>query len=259
MSFYEWNAEDHGYFFFKRQRANMPSHFHGAPEFLFVFDGEEEVTVNGETRVLKKGDGAFSDGFFPHAYTPKTADTLAYALLGDREYFERVFSLFGGKTPPRFFKFENFELLETLRLLCADKTQKDGGRVAMETGAIAILIAEIAKNNSFIPRAEVGQTALVCKILQYAETHLFEDVRLVTLSKVFGYSHEHLSRVLHAHLRESWNAYVGRLRARKARGMLKSSPEKTVLQIAFDCGFDSANTFYRAYKKEFGVPPKQNR
>ena len=257
MSFYEQPAESLGYFHFQRRPAHIEAHFHGAPEFLFVERGEQEVTVSGETRVLKRGDGAFADGFCTHAYTQKTNDASAYVLLGEKSYFERIFALLGDRVPPRFFRFENFELLENLRLLCNEAQQNDGGRVAIERGAASILLGAMAKDIPFLKRSEDKQTHLVCNVLQYAETHLVEDLSLTRLSKLFGYSHEHLSRVLNTHLLEHWKSYVGRLRVRKAHALLEANETAPVLQIAFDCGFDSANTFYRAYKKEFGVPPRR--
>ena len=59
--------------------------------------------------------------------------------------------------------------------------------------------------------------------------------------------------------RESWYAELAArgLRVQKAEALLKADEEKNVLKIAYECGFDSQNTFYRAYKKEFGHLPRR--
>jgi AraC-like DNA-binding protein len=36
---------------------------------------------------------------------------------------------------------------------------------------------------------------------------------------------------------------------------LLKSTERTVLSVAFECGFDDLSTFYRAFKRETGVSP----
>ena len=84
-----------------------------------------------------------------------------------------------------------------------------------------------------------------------------EDLSLNALAEKFGYSREHLSRLLHGALQESWNGYIGRLRAKNTHALLTASPELSVLEAAFACGFESSNTFYRAYAKEYGHPPKR--
>jgi AraC family L-rhamnose operon regulatory protein RhaS len=34
-----------------------------------------------------------------------------------------------------------------------------------------------------------------------------------------------------------------------------TEPQKTVLSIAFECGFEDLSTFYRAFKREVGISP----
>ena len=123
--------------------------------------------------------------------------------------------------------------------------------------AVKILFSEISESAPFIPRKADKQSALVCSVLQYAEERLCEDLSLAALARVFNYSQEHLSRVLHGYLSENWCAYVNRLRVRRAETLLKNDPSLSVLDAAFACGFDSPNTFYRAYKREFGKKPRR--
>ncbi len=257
MSFYEKEAEKEGYFYFhKRSAVETPAHFHGAIELHFVESGEQWVTADGEQRLLKSGDACFCDSFSVHQLPPFLGEST-YCLIAAKEYFEPAFSLFDNKVPPRFFRFENFPLLRLLHGLCDGKERTSAsGRLALE-GIVNLLLSEIAQTVPFQPRKKDKQSALVCRILQYAETHVQDDLSLRTVAREIGYSQEHLSRVLHGYLSEHWSAYVNRLRARRAEQLLNASPDCSVLDIAFTCGFDSPNTFYRAYKKEFNKPPRR--
>lgn len=123
-------------------------------------------------------------------------------------------------------------------------------------GCIEIIYTLIACKNQFIYSIPNKQSSLVCEILQYANEHLFSDLSLSVLSKQFGYSREVISRILHKHLLESWNTYINRLRVQRADTLLKEKQNSTVLYIAFSCGFNSPNTFYGAYMKEFGKAPR---
>ncbi len=256
MSFYESSAEENRYFHFQyRPIKDTYLHFHGAIEFLFAKSAPQEVTIGGETRILQPGEACFCDSFVPHTYRA-TTDEPAFILVGDKDYFKDVFTAFGGKRPPAFFRFENFPLLSFLEQFCNQTWQNDEGRYESFGGSMKILLSEIAENVPFVPAKTDKQEALACELLRYAEEHLTGDLSLRTVAKEFGYSHEHLSRVLHKYLPAPWNVYVNRLRARHAHFLMKKYPDRSVLDILYSCGFDSPNTFYRAYKKEFGRKPR---
>lgn len=258
MSYYEQLADSKKYHYFRRgKQVTTNAHFHSALEFLFIEKGEQEVIVGGEKRILREGDACFVNGFCVHAY-PHVQDASTFVIVGDKRHFDSAFSTFQNKRPPTFFRFENVKLLEFLYGLCKQNHPLEGGRYATFEGAMNILLSEIAQNVPFIHPEDDKQDALVCDILRYAETHLQEDLSLRAVAQKFGYSYEHLSRLLRKYLNEHWTAYVNRLRVTKTKALLDEDSKTTVLSAAFACGFDSANTFYRAYKKEFGVPPKQH-
>ena len=258
MSFYETDSEIKGYFYTRNGVTPWytPPHFHGSIELLFCMQGEQELTVGGETHTLRAGDSCFIDSYTIHSLKPST-NTSLYVFLGDKHYFEPIFSSFGGCIPPAFFRFENELFLSFLHDLGKEKYQNEVGRYEMNEGICKLLIAEIAKSVPFEKRKTNRQNDLVSSVLRHAAEHLSDDLSLTTLAKTFGYSHEHFSRILHRHLGENWNRYVNRLRVRSAHDMLVKNPSTSVLEIAMQCGFESPNTFYRAYHQEYGTPPRQ--
>lgn len=257
MSFYEIITEQKNYFLIgERPSVETPAHFHSAMEMHFVEEGSMDILLDGEKLTLHAGEGCFCDSFTVHAI-PKPQQAKSYHLVGVKDAFDRAFSLFDGKMPPRLFRFDNFPLLRSLFEICNKNMQNEGGRYAIFTGTVRIILGEISQNNLFIPRVIDKKNTLVCDVLSYAEEHPQADLSLTALSNKFGYSREHLSRILHKYLLENWNTHVNRLRVRKADFFLSQNPESTVLEVAYECGFESPNTFYRAYKKEFGKPPRK--
>ena len=257
MSYYELRAERKGYcYFLRREPMETPAHFHSSIELLFVEAGEIPITIDGEMHVLKGGQGAFCDSFSVHRFE-ESQDSVSYTLLGKREYFERAIALLGDKVPTKIFRFDNFDLLHQLYALYHQKTENDLDRYVTFEGIVNILFAEIVHKNTLQARKADRKNTLVCDVLQFAEENPQADLSLLTIAKRFGYSHEYLSRVLHKYLMENWNAYVNRLRVRLADAHLKTHPEQSVLEVAYAYGFESPNTFYRAYKKEFSKKPKR--
>ena len=257
MSYYELEAEGKGYSYFTRRRAvHTLAHFHGAYELVFIRDGEQEVLIGGERRVMRAGDACFVDAFCVHSFLP-TEPTNCYVIVGNKESFDKIFSKYGENKPPRFFRFDGYELLDDLYGFWKKPYENQKNKRIVFEGAMRILLADVSERVDFSPSEDDGQGTLVCRILSFAEESFREDLSLGSLSRKFGYSREHLSRIIHKYLAENWNCYVGRLRARKVEEELLLDPHANVLDVALGCGFESANTFYRAYKKAFGRPPRQ--
>ena len=254
---YELDSEVNGYFYTRKGTTpwTVTPHFHSSIELLFCMDGEQEIAVSGEKKILKKGQACFIDSYAVHSLQESQGNL--YVFLGDMQFFQPVFHAFGDKIPPTFFPFKNEALLLFLHELCKEPQVNCNTRKERNEGAIKILLSEIAKNVLFVSRRENRQTDLIASILQYASENLQENLSLTEIANKFGYSTEHLSRVLNKHLGERWNLYVGRLRVRTAETLLKNNPVLSVLEIATQCGFDSPNTFYRAYKREYGKPPRR--
>ena len=255
---YEIQSEYQGYFYFRKGATHLVTapHFHSSIEMLFCMGGEQELTIAGEKKVLRKGDACFINSYVVHSM--QKSDGNNFLFLGDLKFFQPVFHSFGEKRPPRFFRFEDENLLNTLYNLCEKHKDTAYSNESLETfeGVIKILLASVSLQVPFEKQKEHRQTDLVASILQYASEHITSDLSLTALADKFGYSHEHLSRILHHRLGEHWSRYIGRLRAREAHQLLKSNPSLSVLEIATKCGFDSPNTFYRAYQREFGKTPR---
>ena len=119
-----------------------------------------------------------------------------------------------------------------------------------------MLYISIANKCPFVEQNQDSHDSLVSKILNYAMENFNKPLTLDVLSKEFGFARETLSRILNKFLGESWNSYVNRLRVYKARTLLHNNPDKSIAEIINECGFNSPNTFYRAYMREFGNTPR---
>ena len=255
MSFYEWKVEQRDYFYFNRvkKETDTPPHFHGAVELLFCVDGKQEVCIGGKTQSLEKGDACFIDSYTVHSLQPSGA-TL-YAIVGDVHFFQPVFSAFDDAVPPCLFRFENVDFLSMLYAVYQNPKTNGAALSERNKGIVKLLLAQLSECVPFVKRKTDKQNDLVAKILQYAAENYRDNLSLPTISAKFGYSHTYLSRLLHRYLGVNWNIYVGNIRVRAAHTLLQNEKNASVLDIALFCGFDSLNTFYRAYRRIYGNTP----
>lgn len=83
------------------------------------------------------------------------------------------------------------------------------------------------------------------------------DLSLETLAGVAGFSPFHFHRIFRAVVGETLNEFVNRVRVERAAVLLRASPHMRVLDAAIACGYDSASGFSRAFKRHFGISPRQ--
>lgn len=254
MEYYELSAEKQGYYFFEHKSiVRDMAHFHNSIEFIFVESGTLNVSLDGEHHVLNAGEACFVDSFCVHMYTGHNA--VVYVVVGHRNYFEDFFSKHVGYTFLPFFAFTDFELLRQLLDECDKKRNMENACLVFQ-GAIQILIGNIAEYVPLQKKVMGKKSLLVCEVLRYAQANLSEDLSLAVLGKRFGYSREYLSRLLHSYLKENWSSYINRLRVMRAEKILKHET-KSVLEVVYEVGFESTNTFYRAYRQFVGGSPRR--
>jgi AraC family transcriptional regulator len=90
--------------------------------------------------------------------------------------------------------------------------------------------------------------------LDYIEAHLDEDISPGDVARHAGISQWHFQRIFKALTTETLKMYIRSRRFSTALEMLERA-DVPVLQIALAAGFDTQESFTRAFKKAFGVTP----
>lgn len=96
----------------------------------------------------------------------------------------------------------------------------------------------------------------ITSIIRYINQNLQNDLSLSLLCEYFYLSKAHLNRIFKQATGSTvWN-YILIKRLMLSREMLLTGAAPT--EVFTKCGFQDYTTFYRAYKKQFGVSPKQD-
>jgi len=95
-------------------------------------------------------------------------------------------------------------------------------------------------------------------LLVHIQAHLEDDLSLATLSRKAGLSPFQLQRRFKAAIGETPKAYTERLRLERGAFRLLVH-DSNVLDIALQCGFQTHETFLRAFRRRFGCAPSDYR
>ena len=97
--------------------------------------------------------------------------------------------------------------------------------------------------------------AAISSALAHIDEHLFEPLTVEDLAEVADLSPFHFSRLFTAIVGESVMSYVRRRRLAIAAMRLVKVPETRLIDLAFDCGFESQEAFTRAFRRTLGMTP----
>ena len=106
------------------------------------------------------------------------------------------------------------------------------------------------------PSGTQSSIARMRAYVQDLDQHFFEATNLNDAAARLGISRRRFTQLFRQVTGSSWLAHIRRLRIAHARRLLVQTT-RTVLSIAFECGFEDLSTFYRAFKREVGMSPNQ--
>jgi len=110
---------------------------------------------------------------------------------------------------------------------------------------------------SSAPQNRAPSPDFLAEVLAHIEAHLLEPLSVASLAEVAGLSTYHFARSFTARLGESVMGYVRARRLDVAAFRLSSAAPPALIDLAFDCGFESQEAFTRAFKRQFAMPPGQ--
>jgi AraC-like DNA-binding protein len=128
---------------------------------------------------------------------------------------------------------------------------------------LSLMIYFKEKNQDRIKKqkAEINPDYLqkIIEIFEQKQLYLNPELTLLDVSQAVGLSINVISQTVNTGTGQSFNDFINQYRvlAIKAKFEKGDHLTHTLLAIAFDCGFNSKNTFNRAFKKSTGFSPKE--
>ena len=102
------------------------------------------------------------------------------------------------------------------------------------------------------------QKEVVKKVIDYIEKNLGKEINLDIISKNIGYSKFYLNRIFTEYTGITMYKYLQNRRLTVAAEKLVKT-DKPVMQIAYEAGYDTQQSFSFAFKQIYFYPPKAYR
>ena len=229
--------------------------------FFVVESGSGTLEYEGETRVLSAGDCVFLDCRRP--YRHYTGDDL-WQLRWAHFYGPNMAAIYkkyrerGGQ--PSFHP-ENTapytRRLEALYTLAASDNYVRDMQICEGLFALLTLLMQESWHPEIVRTAGTKRQN-VQEIKDYLDLHFAEKITLDALAERFYINKFYLTRVFKEQFGLSVTSYLTQLRITQAKRLLRFT-DKSVENVAQECGLNDANYFSRLFKKVEGTTPGEYR
>lgn len=246
-------------------------------EAIQVQRGQMEYMVNGQTIPLKKGDGIFVNSRqLHHGYSRERQECvflcilLHPSLLCANEFFTSDFVL-------PFLYQQDFSyhllsagcpdanhILKCIREIYEQYTALPENKKEMNSFFIQShffqLFESLYRISSMTPEGVHPSTQLdtLKAMVGYIQHHYADKVTLDDIASSGHCCKSKCSALFHRYLNKSPNQYLMEYRLNKSIGLLLNTDE-SILEIAFQTGFQGSSYFCEAFRKNYAISPRQFR
>lgn len=229
------------------------SNWHHNIEILYFVEGSGEVICDMEVENVSVGDIFVVNSNSIHSV--KTEDVVKYyCLIVDKKFCDSN----GIECSKRAFvkKINNDNVTEKYKkIVDAFKTRTDFYKTRIRVSVLDLLVAlaeDFSSENR--NRDDDKQTEIIKHVIEYINDNFSEEITIDELSQFAGYSRAHLSRQFKKATGLSIVEYINYIRCTNAHTMLVGE-NKTVSEVALECGFSNMSYFSKIYKRVIGKLP----
>lgn len=254
--FYEIKKNGNRVYFniFKTNNINFPQHLHSYVEVIYILEGSLKVGINERSRLLEKGELAVSFPNDIHSYSTPASSKAMIAIFTP----EIINGFFGSKQEltlenPYFTSDEKVhELFELLF-----EEFKGLNNEFVVKGLLYTIFGKLETQFAFKNKKYVYDNTIQL-ILKYIEGHFTQKLTLDRLAKELGFSKFYISRLFKSKIGYQFNEYINNLRVNLAQSLLTET-DLSILNVAYECGFDSQRSFNRAFFSLLSQTPSEFR
>ena len=253
--------------------GDVKLHSHDYYEFYFFIEGEVDLQIGDSMFPVSPGDIFMLPPHVKHRPCIRNQDKpyRRFVFWISKEYCDYLETLSKDYTylmnyvnshkdycfQPNQIAYNELQSM-FLRLLEELKENRFGkdAQVALWVNELVLYLNRMVYSEHH-PVAYSVEHALYQRIALFIEEHLEEDLSLERLSEIFFVSRYHIAHVFKDNLGMSIHQFITKKRLARCKQAILGSSSITEVYEMF--GFGDYSSFYRAFKKEYGISPKDFR
>lgn len=251
----------------------VPIHSHDYYEFYFFLEGDVSISIEKKSYLVFPGDFLLIPPGIPHSPTMINPDKpyRRFVLWISQDYCARLMEtstafgylmqyvstsknhLFSSDTVT--FNTIHTRLFSILEEIQGNRFGKEA-EILLQVNSLLLYLNRIvhSQNNSLSPNTTQNLYQNLCS---YIANHLDEDLSLSVLARTFFVSKFYISHLFKDTIGLSVHQYILKKRLSACKDALLGTIP--VSQLFLQYGFHDYSSFYRAFKKEYGLSPKEYR
>lgn len=253
------------------EEKGIRSHYHNHYEIYVFLDGKIDYVVEGNLYSLQPRDILLISPYEQHYPISNTAIGKYERIVVwlSKEYMNELYKL----DPSIYYSFNSctkknnnlvrlykstWQALYASLLWIIDEYYSDNmGKILECYSSMAQFLVHLNRSVYFQGPFDMKKISddLLSAIIKYIMTHVTEDLSLEKVASEFYISQYYLSHLFKEKMGTSVYNYILQRRLTIAKNLILSNIPVT--KVFEQCGFKDYAGFYRAFKKEFGLSPKE--
>lgn len=261
------------FYYEDRELEKIEAHTHDYYEFYFFIEGDISMQVGRDVYPIRFGDAMLIPPGIPHRaliHNPQIP-YRRFVFWISKEFYEHL----GQLSPCYTYAIDHAQkntkyichldqislnLLQSKMLRLLEEMQSDHfGKELQITLYVNDFILSINRlvYDLLEPKQGTSDASLYTNLVEYIEEHLEEELSLEKLSEEFFVSKYHIAHVFKDNMGLSIHQYITKKRLALCQEAIRAHMNITDVYQAY--GFGDYSSFYRAFKKEYGISPKEYR
>jgi len=229
--------------FFGGQNFSFMPHIHRSFELYMQTRGTSEVVIDKRTYILKTGQAVLIFPFQYHSY--KAIENSAHNIC-----------IFSPSIVPDYYG--NGKIIPTDNLFEFVWLQKKVDNSFFYRSIAYEICGEFDKGRTYTEKKNLFLQDKVVSVLLYVNENYKQKCLLYDASTSVGFDYAYISKLFKKTIGITYNQYVNYLRIQESKKLLKNT-EKTITEIASECGFLSLRAFNRKFSEMVGTTPSAYR
>lgn len=231
----------------------------------FIMSGTGFYSVEGVTYPLSQGQMFLIRPGVPTVYCADLNDPWSYMWIGFKGLRADAILKQCGFTRNRLVlpSPDNDELLQCFDELFDHVVQDYAGSLFREAALMKLMALLVSTRQELLKQEGIqdhylGKNQHLDAAIEYINTHYMKEINVSDIAKHVGISHGYLNRIFNERANMTIQNYLLEFRMYKAANLLVGT-NLSVKEIADKVGYTNQMIFSKAFKRQFGLSPKNYR